>query len=238
MPLSRSLMVSLLKHIIIFQVTQGVVAPVHNPEFAEVVYETQVPSAATSFCAQPPAPKRPCRESPRVVVPTPSIENLQTMRTARQRSYFNCVCEASDLETGLVMATFSFRLSASWTMVITPSCASGMALSPRGGKRNGGQFLLKNLKSWTYGARGKNTTSDIRVPEILRSLISLLWVLVRTDKMLWFSLARHPQAQPITVDSALEASVHDCAVDIVCWDDHARSAKALKVRRTVRRPSF
>ncbi|KAH7703460.1 hypothetical protein AAVH_29370 [Aphelenchoides avenae] len=137
------------------QVTQGVVAPVHNPEFAEVVYETQVPSAATSFCAQPPAPKRPCRESPRVVVPTPSIENLQTMRTARQRSYFNCVIGVLD---------------------------------------NGNHTILR------------------------------VWDGTKPSR----SLARHPQAQPITVDSALEASVHDCAVDIVCWDDHARSAKALK----------
>ncbi|KAH7703457.1 hypothetical protein AAVH_29367 [Aphelenchoides avenae] len=30
------------------------------------------------------------------------------------------------------------------------------------------------------------------------------------------------------MDSELEATANDCAVDIFCWDEHARSAKALK----------
>ncbi|KAH7680043.1 hypothetical protein AAVH_41586, partial [Aphelenchoides avenae] len=86
----------LLKQFVIFQATQGVVAPARNAQFSEVVYETQISSAATSFDAQSPAPKRPCREPQRVALPTPSIENLQTMRTARQRSYFNCVIGVLD----------------------------------------------------------------------------------------------------------------------------------------------
>lgn len=60
---------------------------------------------------------------------------------------------------------------------------------------------------------------------------------VRAYTRLRFSLAGCQHATPITLNMELETSVYYHVVDVCCYDEHAISAKRMKVRRTGLRPS-
>ncbi|KAH7710752.1 Protection of telomeres protein 1 [Aphelenchoides avenae] len=75
------------------QIAEGVAATRSNTQFTEVVNDMQIPSAEASSRTQPPAPKLPRMERSYAAQPGPSFRNRQTLRSAQQRSYFDCICE-------------------------------------------------------------------------------------------------------------------------------------------------
>ncbi|KAH7703903.1 protection of telomeres protein 1-like protein, partial [Aphelenchoides avenae] len=139
------------------QLTEGMAAMVSNTQSTEVVNDTLLSPVASPSSAEPTEPKRPRMAPMTSAQPVPVFRNLQTLRSAQVRSYFDVICEVV-------------------------------------GVLDNGDYTI--LRVWDGTKPTRSTTK--------------------------FQLA-----PAIAVDSMLEVCVTGYWVDIVCYDDHAKSAKGL-----------